>query len=81
MKISVYVRVHSELVQVVVLVKGILFPQVDKFLQGLVDKDDADERGKGFLCKTCYVADKGTGICGYQHDTEESCPQTNTCSQ
>lgn len=43
MRVSVYARVHSELVQVVVLVKGIVFPQVDKFLQGLVDKDDADE--------------------------------------
>lgn len=38
-----HIRVHGEFVQVVVLVKGIVLSQVDEFLQGLVDEDDADE--------------------------------------
>ncbi len=81
MRVSVHVRVQGEFVQVVVLIKGIVVSQVDEFLQGLVDEDDADEWGKGFLCKTCDVANQGTGICSHQRDTEESCPQTNTGSQ
>lgn len=81
MRISVHIRVHGEFVQVVVLVEGKVLSQVEKFLQGLVDEDDADERGEGFLCKTCDVANEGTGVCGHQHDAEESCPQTDTGSQ
>lgn len=43
MRINVHLRVQGEFVQVVVLIKGIVFPQVDEFLQGLVDENDADE--------------------------------------
>lgn len=38
-----HVRVHAEFVQIVVLVEGIVFSQVDKFLQSFIDEDDADE--------------------------------------
>lgn len=81
MRIGVHIRVRGELVQVVVLVEGIVVSQVEKFLQGLVDEDDADERGEGFLCKTRDVTYEGTGVCSHQHDTEEGSPQTNTGSQ
>lgn len=81
MRINVHLRVQGEFVQVVVLIKGIVFPQVDDFLQGLIDENDADEWGKGFLCKTCDVANEGTGICGHQQNTEESCPQADTGPQ
>lgn len=36
------VRVRGELVQIVVPVKGVVFFQVDKLLQGLIDEDDTD---------------------------------------
>lgn len=81
MRIIVHARVHGEFVQVVVLIKGKVVSQVDEFLQGLVDEDDADERGEGFLCETRDVTNQGTGISSHQRDTEESCPQTNTGSQ
>lgn len=76
-----HIRVHAQFVQVVVLVKGKVFTQVEKFLQGLVDKDDAYEGGEGFLCEPRDVTDEGTGICGHQQNTEESRPQTDTRSQ
>lgn len=76
-----HVRVRGEFVQVVVLVEGVVVPQVDEFLQGLVDEDDADERGEGFLCETCDVTNEGAGVCGHQHDAEESRPQTDAGPQ
>lgn len=81
MRISVHVRVHGEPVEVVVLVKGIVVSQVDKFLQGLVDEDDADEWGEGFLCKTRDVTNEGAGICSHQNDAEDRSPETNAGSQ
>lgn len=81
MRISVHIRVHGEFVQVVVFVKGIVVSQVDKFLQCLIDEDDADERGEGFLCEACDVTNEGASICGHQQNTKESCPQTDTGSQ
>lgn len=71
---SVHVRVGGEFVQVVVLVEGIVLPKVDEFLQGLIDEDDADERGEGFLCETRDVADEGACVCSHQQDAEESRP-------
>lgn len=81
MRISVHVRVCGEFVQVIVLVEGVVISQVDELLQGLINEDDAYERGEGFLCKTRDVTHEGAGICGHQHDAEESCPQTDTRSQ
>ena len=75
------VRVHGEFVQVVVLVEGIVFPQVDELLQGLVDEDDADEWGEGFLREACDVTNQGAGVRGHQHDAEERRPQADACSQ
>ena len=62
---SANVRVLCEFVQVVVHVDGVVFPQVDELLQGLVDEDDADERGEGLLCEAGDVTDQGAGICGH----------------
>lgn len=74
-------RVQGEFVQVVALVKGKVFSQVEKFLQGLVDENDADEWGEGFLCETRDVTNERTGIRGHQQDAEEGCPQTNAGPQ
>lgn len=75
------VRVRGELVQIVVPVEGVVFFQVDELLQSLVDEDDADERGKGFLCESRDVAHERASVGGHQQDAEESCPQTNAGPQ
>lgn len=81
MRISVHIQVCGEFVQVIVLVEGIVISQVDELLQGLVNEDEAYERGEGFLCKTRDVTYEGASICSHQQDAKESCPQTNTGSQ
>ena len=75
------VRVCGELVQIVVPVEGVVFIQVDELLQGLIDEDDTDQRGKGFLCESGDVAHEGASISSHQQDAEESCPQTNAGPQ
>lgn len=75
------VRVRGELVQIVVPVEGVVFFQVDELLQGLIDEDDTDERGEGFLRESGDVAHERAGIGSHQQDAEESCPQTNACPQ
>lgn len=75
------VRVHGEFVQVVVLVEGKVLPQVEKLLQGFINKYDTYEWGEGFLCEPRDVTHKGTGVGRDQEDTEEGCPQTDTGPQ
>lgn len=75
------IRVGGEFVQIVVLVEGVVVPQVDELLQGLVNEDDADERGKGFLREACDVTHQGAGIGGHQDDAEDSRPQADAGPQ
>lgn len=58
-----------------------MFSQVDQFLQGLIDENDADERSKSFLSEACDVADKRAGVGGHQQQTEKGRPQANTGPQ
>lgn len=70
-----------ECLQVVVFVDGVVNPQVNQLLQGLIDEDDADQRGKCLFGEACDVADKRAGICGHQQQTEEGCPQADAGPQ
>ena len=76
----VHSRVLRELLQVVVLVNGVVHSQVDELLQGLVDEDDADERGEGLLREACDVAHQRAGVRGHQKQTEERRPQPDAGS-
>lgn len=38
--------------------KANLWPHLDKFGKGLVDKDEGDEKGEDFLCETGDKANK-----------------------
>lgn len=62
-------------------VDRILFSQMKQFLQGLIDKYDADKCSKGLLCESGDVADQGASISGHQNQTQEGCPQTNAGPQ
>lgn len=69
---------ECEFVQVAVFVDGINLSQMHKFLQGLIDEDEADEGGEGLLGEAGNVTDQGTGIRGNQKKTQEGCPEANT---
>lgn len=75
------IRVGGEFVQVVVLVEGVVVPQVDELLQGLIDEDDADKRGEGFLCEARDVTHQGAGIGGHQDDAEDGRPEADAGPQ
>lgn len=51
---------------------------MNELLQGLVDEDDADERGEGLLREACDVTDEWAGVSGHQQQTEERRPQPDT---
>ncbi len=70
--------VSGEFLQIVVHVNGIRLPEMNELLQGLVDEDDADERGEGLLREARDVTDEGAGISGHQQQTEERRPQPDT---
>lgn len=63
------------------LIDGVVHPQVDQLLQGLVDEDDADEGGERLLCEARDVADERAGIRGHQQDAEEGRPQADAGPQ
>lgn len=56
-------------------------PQLEEFLQGLIDENDADESSEGFLCESCYIAHQRAGVCGNQHKAQEGRPQANASAQ
>lgn len=74
-------RVEGEVVQLVVHVDGVELPEVDQLLQGLVDEDDADERGEGLLGEASDVADQRAGVGGDQQQAEERRPQSDAGPQ
>lgn len=39
-------------------IDGVMHPQVEQLLQGLVNEDDADEGSESFLCEARDVADE-----------------------
>lgn len=60
-----------------VRVDGVVMRKFQHLLEGVVDEDEADERGKAFFCEACKVLHQETGICGHQQQEEESWPQAN----
>lgn len=58
-----------------------MLSEVEELLQSLVDKNDADERGKGFFREAGDVADQGAGIGRHQNQTQEGCPKADAGSQ
>lgn len=74
-------RIGGEFLQVVVHVEGVGLAEMDQLLQSLVNKNDADQRGKGFFSETRDVANECAGIGSHQQQTEESSPKANACPQ
>lgn len=60
-----------------VRVDGVVVRKFQHLLEGVVDKDEADERGKAFFSEPCKILHQETGICGHQQQEEESWPQAN----
>lgn len=58
-----------------------LLPHVDQLGQSLVDEDDADEGGEGFLGEAGDVADQRAGVRGDQQDAQEGRPQPDARPQ
>lgn len=76
-----HLRVLCELLKVVVLIDGVVHPQVEQLLQSLIDEDDADQRGERFLGEARDVTDERAGVRGHQQQTEEGRPQADTRPQ
>lgn len=62
-------------------VEGVNFSQVEEFLQGFVDEDEADERCESLLCEAGDVADQRACVCGHQDQTQQGCPQADASPQ
>lgn len=62
-------------------VEGVNFSQVDEFLQGFVDEDEANERCKSLLCEAGDVADQRARVRGHQDQTQQGCPQADASPQ
>lgn len=73
--------VLCKFLKVIVLINGVMMPQVEQLLQSLVDENDADQRCESFLGEARDVTDKRTGIRGHQQQTEEGRPQANAGPQ
>lgn len=80
-KLNTSLRVKCEVVQIVMHVERVHLPQLEEFLHGLIDENDADESSKGFLCESCYIAHQRAGVCGNQHKAQEGRPKANASSQ
>lgn len=62
-------------------VEGVNFSQVEEFLQGFVDEDEANERCKSLLCEAGDVADQRARVRGHQDQTQQGCPQADASPQ
>lgn len=51
--------------------------QLEHFLKGVVDEDEADESRKPLLREAGEVLHQETGICGDQDQTQETRPQAD----
>lgn len=61
-----HLRILCELLKVVVFIDGIVHPQVEQLLQGLINEDDANEGCKGFFSEARDVTDERAGVRGHQ---------------
>lgn len=73
-------RVLCQQFQIVVHIDWVGFTEFKQFLQGFVDKNDANKRSKSFFGKPSDIADKGTRISGHKDDTQGCSPKSNTGS-
>lgn len=80
-KVKISLRVKREVIQTGMRVEREHLPQLEEFLQGLINENEADESCKGFLCESRYIAHQRAGVCGNQHDTQEGRPQANASAQ
>ncbi len=64
-------------VHVEVWVDWMMVSQLEHFLKGVVDEDEADESRKALLCEAGEVLHQETGICGDQDQTQERRPQAD----
>lgn len=62
-------------------VEGVDFSQVEEFLQGFIDEDEADECCESLLSKAGDVADQRACVCGDQDQTQQGCPQADASPQ
>lgn len=62
-------------------IEGVNFSQVEEFLQGFVDEDEANERCESLLCEASDVADQRARIRGHQDQTQQGCPEANASPQ
>lgn len=60
--------VESQMVELAVHVDRIRLSQSDQLLQCLIDEDNTDQRGKGFLSKARDVAHQGAGVSRHEDD-------------
>lgn len=51
--------------------------ELDHLFEGVVDEDEADERGEAFLCESCEILNQEAGICRDQQQTENTRPQAD----
>lgn len=55
-KVKISLRVKREVIQTGMRVEREHLPQLEEFLQGLINENEADESCKGFLCESRYIA-------------------------
>lgn len=54
-----------------VRVNGVVVGKFQHLLEGVVDEDEADERGKALFGEAREVLHQETGVCGHQQQEEE----------
>lgn len=72
---------QREFVQIAVCIKWVDFSQVAEFLQGFVDKDEANEGSEGLLCEPSDVAHQRACVRGNQEQTQQGRPQADAGPQ
>lgn len=62
----------SDKAGIVVRVYRIVLAQLYHLFEGVIDEDEADERGEAFLCEAREILHQEAGIRGNQHQTEQA---------
>lgn len=62
-------------------VEGVNFSQVEEFLQGFIDEDEANERSKSLLREAGDVANQRARVRGHQDETQQGRPQADASPQ
>lgn len=67
----------SDKVGIVVRVYRVVLAQLYHLFEGVVDEDEADERGEAFLGEAREILHQEAGIRGDQHQAEQARPQAD----